>query len=159
MLKGGSILRLHEMKLKGKKIREIARDTGHSRNTIRKYVRDGHIPESESKEREKRGSKLDPFKETIDRWMKEDGLFNCQAMFMRLKEKGYTGGATIIKDYVQGKRPPKQPKATVRYETLPGEQAQILRVSRCKRTGPQATRVCYGARLLTCYICGIHSPL
>ncbi|KKC45812.1 integrase [Paenibacillus sp. D9] len=123
MLKGGSVLRLHEMKLNGKKIREIVRETGHARNTVRKYVRDGQIPES--KEREKRGSKLDPFKETIDRWMKEDGLFNCQAMLMRLKEKGYTGGATIIKDYVQQKRPPWQSKATVRYETLPGDQAQV----------------------------------
>ncbi|MGV2886064.1 IS21 family transposase [Paenibacillus taichungensis] len=123
MLKGGSVLRLHEMKLNGKKIREIVRETGYARNTVRKYVRDGQIPEP--KEREKRGSKLDPFKETIDRWMKEDGLFNCQAMLMRLKEKGYTGGATIIKDYVQQKRPPRQPKATVRYETLPGDQAQV----------------------------------
>lgn len=123
MLKGGSVLRLHEMKLDGKKIREIVRETGYARNTVRKYVRDGQIPEP--KEREKRGSKLDPFKETIDRWMKEDGLFNCQAMLMRLKEKGYTGGATIIKDYVQQKRPPRQPKATVRYETLPGDQAQV----------------------------------
>lgn len=123
MLKGGSVLRLHEMKLNGKKIREIVRETGYARNTVRKYVRDGQIPEP--KEREKRGSKLDPFKETIDRLMKEDGLFNCQAMLMRLKEKGYTGGATIIKDYVQQKRPPRQPKATVRYETLPGDQAQV----------------------------------
>lgn len=123
MLKGGTILRLQEMKTDGKKIREIARETGHARNTVRKYVRDGYIPEP--KEREKRGSKLDPYKEQIDRWMKEDGLFNCQAMLMRLRDQGYTGGATIIKDYVQGKRPPRQPKATVRYETLPGEQAQV----------------------------------
>jgi transposase len=123
MLKGGAVLRLQEMKTDGKKIREIARETGHARNTVRKYVRDGHIPQP--KEREKRGSKLDPYKEQIDRWMKEDGLFNCQAMLMRLKDLGYTGGVTIIKDYVHGKRPPKQPKATVRYETQPGEQAQV----------------------------------
>lgn len=123
MLKGGIILRLHEMKGNGKKIREIVRETGHSRNTVRKYIRDGHIPES--KDRLKRGSKLDPFKATIDRWMKEDGLFNCQAMLMRLRDQGYTGGATIIKDYVQSKRPPRRSKATVRYETLPGEQAQV----------------------------------
>jgi transposase len=123
MLKGGTILRLHEMKADGKSIRQIAKETGHSRNTVRKYVRDGHIPEA--KERAKRGSKLDPYKEIIDRWIKEDGLFNCQAMLMRLQEQGYTGGATIIKDYVQSKRPPRRPKVTMRYETRPGEQAQV----------------------------------
>ena len=90
MLKGGTVLRLHEMKADGKSIRQIAKETGHSRNTVRKYVRDGHIPEA--KERAKRGSKLDPYKETIDRWMREDGLFNCQAMLLRLREQGYTGG-------------------------------------------------------------------
>jgi len=123
VLKGGTVLRLHEMKADGKSLRQIAKETGHSRNTVRKYVRDGHIPEA--KERAKRGSKLDPYKETIDRWMREDGLFNCQAMLLRLREQGYTGGATIIKDYVQSKRPPRQPKATMRYETRPGEQAQV----------------------------------
>jgi len=51
MLKGGVVLRLQEMKTDGKKIREIARETGHARNTVRKYVRDGHI--QQPKEREK----------------------------------------------------------------------------------------------------------
>ncbi|WAH37504.1 hypothetical protein [Alicyclobacillus dauci] len=32
---------------------------------------------------------------------------------------------TTIKDYVQSFRPPKRQKATVRYETPPGEQAQV----------------------------------
>jgi len=123
LLKGGTILRLQDMRLEGKSIRQLARETGHSRNTIRKYIRDGQIPES--KKRDKRGSKLDPYKPIIDRWMKEDGLFNTRAMFMRLREKGYTGGKTIIQDYLQPRRPPAQPKATVRYETKPGEQAQV----------------------------------
>jgi transposase len=44
---------------------------------------------------------------------------------MRLREQGYTGEATIIKDYVQSKHPPRRPQATMRYETRPGEQAQV----------------------------------
>lgn len=35
MLKGGSILRLHDFKEQGKSFREIARVTGHSQNTVR----------------------------------------------------------------------------------------------------------------------------
>jgi len=42
MLKGGSILRLHDFKEQGKSFHEISRITDHSRNTVRKYVRDGH---------------------------------------------------------------------------------------------------------------------
>ena len=123
MLKGGTVLRLQELKAQGKSLREISRETGFSRNTVRRYLRDGHLPKE--KVQEKRGSKLDPFKSQIDHWMKVDGLFNCQAMWMRLRVKGYTGGATLIKDYVQNYRPPQCAKAVQRYETLPGEQAQV----------------------------------
>jgi len=38
---------------------------------------------------------------------------------------GYDGGITIIKDYVQDKRPPRNTPAVKRYETLPGKQAQM----------------------------------
>lgn len=123
MLKGGTILRLQELELEGKSIRAIARETGLSRNTVRRYLRDGHLPKKLS--HAKHGSKLDPFKPLIDHWVKTDGLLNCQAMLMRLKEKGYTGGATIIKDYVKACRPPKCVKAAQRYETGPGVQAQV----------------------------------
>ncbi|KUK08028.1 MAG: ISChy4, transposase [Caldanaerobacter subterraneus] len=36
---------LYELKAKGKSIRAIARETGHSRNTVRKYLRAEGIPE------------------------------------------------------------------------------------------------------------------
>lgn len=122
MLKGGSLLRLQELASEGKSLREIARETGFSRNTVRKYLRDGRPHEQQP--RPKRGSKLDAFKPTIDEWMRA-GLFNCRVMLPRLRNLGYTSGMTILKDYVQGFRPPKRQKATIRYETLPGQQAQI----------------------------------
>lgn len=122
MLKGGSLLRLQELSCDGKSLREITRETGFSRNTVRKYVRDGH--EQEAKPRPKKGSKLDGYKPLIDEWMK-DGLFNCKVMFPMLKERGYTGGMTVLKDYVQEFRPPHRQKATSRYETAPGQQAQL----------------------------------
>ncbi|WAH37503.1 helix-turn-helix domain-containing protein [Alicyclobacillus dauci] len=40
MLKGESLLKLQEFALEGKSLREIARETGFSRNTVRKYLRD-----------------------------------------------------------------------------------------------------------------------
>jgi len=122
MLKGGSILRLHDFKEQGKSFHEISRITGHSRNTVRKYVRDGHTGQPAG--RAPKGSILDEFKPVIDQWMAE-GLFNCKVILERLRELGYSGGYTTVKDYVHPHRPPKKQKATIRYETKPGEQAQV----------------------------------
>ncbi|SDW99650.1 Transposase [Alicyclobacillus hesperidum] len=123
MLKGGSVLKLHTLHAQGKSIREIVRETGHARNTVRKYLRDGALPEPTP--RSKRGSKLDPYKDLLRQWMQEEGLFNCEVMYRRLQELGYTGHVTVIKDFVRPFRPPQLPKAKVRYETKPGVQAQV----------------------------------
>jgi len=45
MLGSESIIMIHELRAKGKSIRAISRETGHSRNTIRKYLRAERIPE------------------------------------------------------------------------------------------------------------------
>lgn len=57
--------------------------------------------------------------------MLSQGIFNCVAMLERLREKGYDGGITILKEYVSSHRPPKSSPAVRRYETLPGKQAQM----------------------------------
>ena len=45
MLRSGTVISLHELYASGKSIREIARITGHARNTVRKYLRANGIPE------------------------------------------------------------------------------------------------------------------
>lgn len=122
MLESGSIIILHELKAKGKSIRAIARETGRSRNTVRKYLRADDIPER--KPHPKRESKFDPYKDTIQQLMNL-GIFNCEVIYERIKENGYTGGRTILRDYVGQFRPPKQAPAIYRYETMPGQQAQV----------------------------------
>ena len=48
---------------------------------------------------------------------------------MRLVEQGYTGGITILREYVRKFRPPRvsptAPARTMRFETQLGEQAQM----------------------------------
>jgi transposase len=69
---------------------------------------------------------LDPYKTQIHRWIQEDHLYNCEAMLERLREQGYTGSGTILRDYVRPFRPRNvghQP--VMRYETKPGEQMQF----------------------------------
>jgi transposase len=122
MLRSGTVITLHEMKATGKSIRAIARETGHSRNTVRKYLRDRELPQRKATTR--RPSKLDPYKPFIQNCL-ANGIFNCEVLLRLLREKGYDGGRTILKEYVKGFRPPRQAQAVQRYETKPGEHAQV----------------------------------
>ena len=115
---------LHEMKGQGRSIRGIARELRISRNSVRKYLRSPGVPKE--KRRRHRGSKLDPYTEYIDGRL-SDGLENCVVLLRELRVRGYRGGYTILilKEYVQPRRRRRQPQATMRLETGPGEQAQV----------------------------------
>jgi transposase len=78
------------------------------------------------KPRPPRPSKLDPFKEQIRKWVMEDHCTNCEVIFVRLQKLGYTGGISILKEYVHPLRPVVAGHVPVqRYETKPGEQVQF----------------------------------
>ena len=54
----------------GKNIRQIARETGHSRNTVRKILRGQY---SDYKKREQQPYPvLGPYLEIVDRWLEQD---------------------------------------------------------------------------------------
>jgi transposase len=68
-------------------------------------------------------SKLDPYKRTI-RHMLETHPYSAVQIFQRLHEAGYTGGLTIVKDYVATVRPRRSP-AFLTLAFAPGECAQV----------------------------------
>lgn len=51
-------------------------------------------------------------------------MWNAVVVLREIQALGYEGGSTILRDYVQPKRPQRQNKATVRFETPPGRQLQ-----------------------------------
>lgn len=122
LLRGGTVKEIYEMRGAGRSIREIARELGISRNSVRKYLRSLGVPKEEPRRR--RPSKLDPYTDHIDTRLSE-GLDNCVVLLRELRALGYDGGYTILKDYVQPRRRRRQPNATIRFETGPGEQAQV----------------------------------
>jgi len=70
-----------------------------------------------------RPSKLDAFKGQIVGWL-HSHPYTATQVFLRLRETGYTGGITLVKDYVQQVRPTR----TAAFLTLsfaPGECAQV----------------------------------
>jgi transposase len=122
MIRSVSIHTIHELSIQGKSIHAIARELGIARNTVRKYLRGA----PQAVPRPKRGSKLDPYKETIRRWVYQDRLLNCEVMLPRLQASGYTGSSATLRAYVHTLRPKRgsSPAPIIRYETKPGEQMQ-----------------------------------
>lgn len=125
MKESGTYIMLYEkVKLQGKSISEVARETGMSRNTVKKYLREGE--RQHQAKGTKKGSKLDPFKEMVTGLMNQ-GIYNATVIFERIGESGYSGGISILKDFMKPLRPPaiRMGPAVRRYETKPGRQAQM----------------------------------
>jgi transposase len=71
----------------------------------------------------KRASKLDPHKGTIVRLLASHP-FSAVQLLQRLRQSGYSGGYSILKDYVRTVRPPRQP-AFLKLHFAPGQCAQV----------------------------------
>ena len=70
-----------------------------------------------------RPSKLDPYKALIRQWL-EHYPYSATQIFQRLRENGFTGGISIVREYVHKVRPHKAPAfLTLHFE--PGESAQV----------------------------------
>jgi len=113
---------IYSFSSQGYSIRRIAREVGCSRNTVRKYIRSEDVPRQ--KPRAEHPSLLEQFKPFIHERLAA-GIENCAILLRELEQRGYTGSYTILKDYVKPFRQRNQTQATMRFETEPGEQAQV----------------------------------
>ena len=109
----------------GKSIREIAREMGVSRNTVRRYLRDDEAERYRS--RPLRPTKLDPFKGYVIERLRAAAPERIPAsvLLMELRERGYAGGYTMLKVFVASLKPPEATEPVIRFETGPGEQMQV----------------------------------
>jgi hypothetical protein len=109
----------------GKGVREIARELGVSRNTVRRYLRE---PEAERySARPPRASKLDPHKRYIVERVSAAApdVLPASVLLSECRARGYAGGYTMVKVFVAGLKASSTPEPVVRFETGPGEQAQV----------------------------------
>jgi transposase len=123
VLRGRDVNQIRELHRQGLCISEIAAVTGHDRKTIRKYVKKPWR-EPRAAKRPRRPSTLDPYKAYIEERLKE-GVWNAAVLLRELWERGYTGHYTILKDYLAPKRRAAREAAVRRFETPPGQQAQV----------------------------------
>jgi transposase len=122
MLKMEEWLLIRDLYSQGFSISKIARQTGYARETVRKYLNKKTAPEPQK--RPGRKSKLDPYKPYILEKLNE-GPYTASRLYREIKEMGFDGGKTIVKDFVREVRPKQGVTAILRYETKPGVQAQV----------------------------------
>ena len=85
---------------------QIARELHLDERTVARWVAAEKFRPRQTTAR--RPSRLDPYKKQIVRWL-ESHPYTAAQIFLRLREAGYTGGITIVKDYVHQVRPPRTP--------------------------------------------------
>ena len=115
----GKVRRLYS---RGKKsLHEIAKTTGLSRNTIRKWVRDTGEVAKPTYRRHEMPCKLTPFAQALELALKADShrikqnRRTAKALFVQIKAAGYTGGYSRVTDFIRAWREQegKAPKAFV----------------------------------------------
>lgn len=113
---------LRDLNSQGLNVSEISRQTGYDRKTVKKYLDLKTVPQAQ--ERQRKASKLDPYKPYILEKL-NSGPYTAARLYREIKDQGFNGGCTIVKDYVRDVRPKQAVPAVLRYETKPGVQAQV----------------------------------
>lgn len=98
----------------------MARIMGCDPRTVKRYL-EGYEPKKKRKVLKE--SKLDKFKETIISKL-EIGC-TSMAIFKFIQKDGYTGSYSLVADFAQKHKEEQIKKATIRFETAPGLQAQV----------------------------------
>ena len=106
---------------RGLSFAQIGRELGIDQETVAKWARRKSYS---ARCQARRKSKLDPFKPTIQRWL-ERHPYTATQIFQRLRAEGaYSGGFTILTDYLRIVRPVRAP-AFLTLTFAPGECAQV----------------------------------
>lgn len=99
---------------------QIARELSMDVRTVRKWLDETQFRPRKSAPR---ASKLDPFKHDIVRLLQAHP-YTATQIFQRIREQGFTGRYSIVKDYVRKVRPAKS-HAFLTLVFAPGECAQV----------------------------------
>jgi len=121
VIKPDSWLQVKALHSEGRSKSAIARELGIDRKTVRRALAAERTPAFRPAAR---SSKLDSFKDYI-RMRLADGMTNAVKLLRELKAQGYTGSISILRDCCAPLRAEQQRQASLRFETVPGEQAQV----------------------------------
>ncbi|MBP1778660.1 MAG: family transposase [candidate division NC10 bacterium] len=144
MLKKEDFMVIEALAARGVYQVDIAEQLGVHPRTVRRALERGGAP---APERAPRPSLLDDYREQVDALLQDD-VWNAVVIHRELQAKGYTGGVSILRDYIQPKRSLRPSRATVRFETAPGQQLQSDWGEVPTTIAGQVVRVCFQSNVL-----------
>jgi transposase len=120
-----SVITLHA---KGWPIRKISKEMGISRGRVRRWLVSNSVlrdttPGDEISLKKKRPGKLDPYKEFIGELLGKYSNITGQRIYEHLREKGFEGEITIVRDYLRSIREVGSKTPVRMVETDPGQRA------------------------------------
>lgn len=125
MKKLGDLMMILDLHRQGLKVAVIARRVGVDRKTVRKYIARGLEPPCYGP-RQPRARTIDTHVAYLRSRLAEYPGLTAQRLLREIVGRGYTGAYSMVRDEVRALRPAGGGKGfAVRFETLPGEQAQV----------------------------------
>lgn len=124
VIQNGELFVIHELHQEGLSISGIARRTGLSRKTVRKYLQRG-LTAPRYGPRAPRPQLLDPYRTYLRERVEAYPRMRATRLLREIRQLGYGGGYTCLTDYLREIRPAADSGFEHRFETAPGEQAQV----------------------------------
>lgn len=100
---------------------ELARRFNCNRRTVNRYLKESN---TSSRKPRKVPKKLDGYEEIIKNKADNYG-FGSMAIYKFIQKKGYTGGYQTVNNFLKSHKNSEVKKATIRFDTTPGLQAQV----------------------------------
>src|ERR1700750_2563494 len=120
----GEIVMILELHRQGVSISAIARQVGLDRKTVRRYISQGLEPPTYGP-RQPRVTLLQAFEPFLRQRLAAFPQLTGRRLHRELRDRGYSGGYTILTELLREIRPSEPAAFEVRFETLPGRQAQV----------------------------------
>jgi transposase len=120
----GELVMILDLHRQGLSVSAIARRVGIDRKTVRKYIERGLEPPSYGP-RQPRARRLEPFEAYLRQRVAAYPGLTASRLMREIREHGYVGGYSAVTDFLREVRPSPVPPFEVRFETPPGEQAQV----------------------------------
>ena len=124
MIRLGELVMILDLHQQGLSVSVIARPLECDRKTVRKYIERG-LQTPAYGPREPRASVVTPFEPYLRERVAAFPELTGSRLLRQIKELGYAGGYTAVKDFLRTVRPPALQAFERRFETPPGKQAQV----------------------------------
>jgi len=120
----GELVMILDLHRQGLSVSAIAQRTGLDRKTVGKYVATGLEPPAYGP-RQPRPTKVAPFQTYLRERVAAYPEVTSTRLHREIRDIGYGGGYTAVKEFLREVRPSPSPGFEVRFETSPGRQAQV----------------------------------